>query len=305
MKRISIIIPNYNTKDILKDCLTSIYKTEKNKEFFEIIVIDNCSSDGSAEMVKKYFSKVKLIVNKSNLGFAKAVNQGWKLSDSEYCLFLNSDTITKSNNTYLAIVNYLDNKDNKKIGAVSGKLILRNGSIDPDTHRGFPDPWSSFTFFSGLEKIFPKSKIFAKYHMGWEDLNSIHEIEAGCGAFFAVRKKILEDINGWDEEYFFYGEDIDLCFRIRQAEWKIIYYPFIEVVHFKGASSGLRKETKDIAKIQKDNLLKVAGSSIDAWSRFYKKFYQGKYPNIITGLVLIGIRMKGLMRIIKYKYLRR
>ncbi|KKQ25267.1 MAG: WsbD [Candidatus Woesebacteria bacterium GW2011_GWA1_37_8] len=299
---ISIVIPSHNTKNILKDCITSIYKTESDKNKFEIVLVDNASSDGTVDMVKSDFPKVKVISNSNNLGFAKAVNQGWKKSDSELVLFLNSDTVFKSKNIIEGLVKYLSVNDN--VGALSGKLILRNGKHDPDTHRGFPDPWSSFAFFIGLEKVFPKSKIFARYHMGWQNLGTIHDIDAGCGAFLVVRKKILKELNGWDEDYFFYGEDIDLCYRIKSLGWKIMYYPNLEVMHYKGASSGLRKESGDVAKTQKETLIKVAGASVEAWQKFYEKFYKGKYPSFVTYIVLLGIRIKGFLRITKYKILR-
>lgn len=298
MAKISIVIPSFNTSALLKDTINSIYETE-NIQSFEIIVVDNDSHDDSVDMVKKYFPDVILISNKSNLGFAKAVNQGWKHSSSELVLFLNSDTLFKSPNTLEKIVEYL--RTNTDIGALSGKLILRSGKEDPDTHRGFPDPWSSLTFFLGLEKLFPKSKIFSRYHQGWKNRNKIHEIDAGCGAFLVVRKMILEELGGWDENYFFYGEDIDLCYRIKKKGWKIVYYPDLEVIHYKGASSGLRKESEDISKNSKEDTLKVASASIQAWERFYFKFYKGKYPVILTLLVLFGIKVKGALRIIKYK----
>lgn len=295
---LSVVIPSHNTKDLLRDCLESIFRLTDTAPL-EVVVVDNASSDGSREMVSKDFPLAGLIINGSNLGFAKAANQGWKASRGSLVLFLNSDTKVKGYDTFQKVIEYC--KENGSTGALSGKLVLRSGRLDPDAHRGFPTPWSSLSFFSGLEKLFPRSKLFGQYHQGWKDLDTIHEIDAGCGAFLVVRRTVLEAVNGWDESYFFYGEDIDLCFRIKEAGWEVVYYPFIDVLHYKGASSGLRKETKDIVTTKKDTLLKVAGASVKAWERFYKKFYQGKYPFYITRLVLTGIRLKGFLRIAKFK----
>lgn len=302
MKKIdlSIVIPSHNTKDLLKDCLASMYRTESDLSSVEVIVVDNASTDGSIEMVSRDFPEINLIRNRLNQGFAKAANQGWRRSKGNLIVFLNSDTFVKGKNTFEAVKKYF--RINKRVGAMSGRLVLRNGEVDLDTHRGFPTPWSSFTFFFGLEKLFPKSKIFARYHLGWYDLNTIHEIDSGCGAFLVVRRKILLDLNGWDENYFFYGEDIDLCYRIKRAGWKIVYFPKIEALHYKGASSGLRRETKDIARTKKDVLIKVAKASVEAWERFYKKFYQGKYSPLVTYLVLLGIRLKGFVRICRFRF---
>jgi len=302
-KIFSVVIPNRNTRELLESCLESIYATEDDKKSFEIIVVDNGSNDGSAEMVEKKFPQVKLIRNRSNLGFAKAVNQGWKASKGSLILFLNSDTLIRSKNTFKKLKKYLD--DHPKVGCLSAKLVLRNGEIDPDCHRGFPTPWSSLTYFFGLERFFPKSKIFGQYHRGWQNLKTIHEIEAGCGASMVVRRKILEDLGGWDESYYFYGEDLDLCFRMKEAGWKIVFYPQVDILHYKGAGSGLRKESRDVTKQDKKTLIKLAKASVDAWKKFYQKFYKDRYPWIVTSLVLFGISLKGYLRVLRFKLERR
>lgn len=302
-KIFSIVIPNRNTKELLEECLGSIYATEKDSSYLEIIVVDNGSNDGSVAMVRGKFPKIKLIENKKNLGFAKAVNIGWKASRGDLILFLNSDTKIRSKNTIKSLIEYI--QENSDVGCVSAKLVLRDGQLDPDTHRGFPTPWSSLTYFLGFEKLFPKSRVFAQYHRGWKDLSKIHEIDAGCGASLVVRRNILEDLGGWDETYYFYGEDLDLCYRVNAAGWKIIFYPQVDILHYKGAGSGLRRESKDVTKQDKKTLIKLAEASVDAWRLFYKKFYKDKYPLIITSAVLAGISLKGYLRVLKYKLERR
>ena len=220
---LSIVIPSFNTKKLLANCLKSIKPSYNNKYNVETVVVDNASSDGSVEMLKNKFSSNTLIFNKENLGFAKASNIGWNKARGKYILFLNSDTVLAKDDLF-NVLKYIYSNENQ-LGALSGKLILRNGKPDPDCHRGFPTPWSSVTFFLGLEKLFPKSRLFAQYHQGWKDVNQIHEIDAGCGAFLVVKKSLLKKLHGFDEDYFFYGEDIDLCYRIKQLHLKIIYFP--------------------------------------------------------------------------------
>jgi hypothetical protein len=153
------------------------------------------------------------------------------------------------------------------------------------------------TYFLGLEKLFPKSKLFGQYHQFYLDLNKPHEIDAGFGTFMFVRQKALEQVGRWDENYFFYGEDLDLFYRLKKAGWKIIFYPEILVTHHKGASSGLRRESKEVARPSRETRIKVAKASIKAMEIFYKKFYQDKYPSWLTWIVLLGIKVKGFFRI--------
>lgn len=296
---LSIIIINYKTKALLRQCLRSLFEQKKEvMQNWEIIVVDNHSSDGSVEMVSKKFPQVELIKNKKNLGYAKANNQAIKTSEGKYILFLNSDTIVP-NKTIPELLTYLEK--NPSIGVVTPKLKLRGGSLDPDCHRGFPTPWAAFCFFSGLEKMLKKRKFFGQYHQTWKNLNKIHEIDACCGAFLLTRKKILEEEGFFDESYFFYGEDLDLCYRIKQKGWKIVYYPRVIAIHYKGASSNLRKESRDVANLNRPVRIKVAKASAQAMEIFYDKFYKNKYPFFVTIFVKLGIKIKRNIRILSAK----
>mgnify|MGYP003681923978 CR=1 FL=1 len=167
MKKIdlSIVIVNFNTKDLLRDCLESIEKSIKTKLLsnWEIIIVDNASKDGSIEMLKSEFPKIKLVASFENLGFSRANNKGAKLALGRYILFLNPDTLVLSN-TLSKMVEFMD--ENEKAGAAGCRVELLNGDLDDASHRGFPTPWNSFTHFSGLEKLFPRSKLFAGYSLG-------------------------------------------------------------------------------------------------------------------------------------------
>ena len=303
MKKIdlSIIILSYNTKELLKKCLYSLQKTKRRHYQVEIIVVDNASDDGSPEMVEKEFPEIKLIKSKKNLGYAGGNNLGLKKAQGEYFLFLNSDTEIDEE-ALVKMMKFM--KENPKTGASSPKTKLFSGGLDPDCHRGFPTPWASITYFLGLEKLFPKSKLFGQYHKLYLNLDRAHEIDAGFGTFMFVRKKALDQVGEWDDQYFFYGEDLDLFYRIKEADWKIMFYPEPLATHHKGASSGLRKESKRVARPPRETRIRVAKASIKAMEIFYKKFYQDKYPAWLTWVVLLGIRVKGCYRIVLH-YLKR
>lgn len=284
---LSIVIVSYNTKEILKDCLESLKKVKDEVEF-ETIVSDNASIDGSVEMVKKNFPWVKLIENKDNLGFSKGNNAASNLCKGEYVLFLNSDTVVHKD-TLKKTYEYLER--NRDVGSVTCKIVLPNGKLDKDTRRSFPSPWVSFTHLvSPLDRIFPKSKTFAKYWYGYISENETHEVDVIQGAFHMTRKEILDKLGWFDEDYFLDGEDIDLCWRIKKIGYKIIYYPKVTITHVKKASK--KKPTRE-------NRRRFATSGVESMEIFYKKNMWNMYPLVINYLVISGIRLVRLMRNIK------
>ena len=287
---LSIIIVSYNTKEFLKKCLDSVYKTSKGFSF-EIIVSDNNSKDGSVEMVKKEFKDIILIENKENLGFSKANNLGVKKSSGRYVLFLNSDTVVYPN-TLKHIIDFMDKE--KQAGAVTCKLEMPNGKIDDASHRGFPTPWNSFTHFSGISKLLGKTKLFGGYNLGYMDLSRVHEIDALAGAFMFVRKEAGEDAGWWDEDYFFYGEDIDFCYVLKQKGWKVFYVPEVSILHYKGVTGGIKKHSKGFSTADKSTKNKATYERFRAMRLFYKKHYEQKYPWVVTRLVYLGISLKRL-----------
>jgi len=298
MNTLSVIIVSYNTKDLLYDCLRSISRSQKPANGLEVIVVDNDSKDGSVEMVKEEFPNTILIANHDNRGFAAANNQGVAQATGKYLLFLNSDTKI-SPQSLVKPLKYL--KTHQEVGAITIKLLLANGDIDKDNHRGYPTPWTAITKMLSLHNLFPNSRIFNNYYQSYKGYNKTHSIDVAAGSYIMLSKKLFDKIGGWDESYFFYGEDIDLCYRIRQTGKQIIYYPKVTTIHYKGASSGLRKESKKIARPPKSTRIKVAKSSTEAMKIFYKKFYRQRYPFFITYPVLFGITLLGWVRIIKHK----
>lgn len=297
---ISTIIVNFNTPDLLRQCLDSVLVARKSspKLTVETIVVNVTPEDGSGDFLAKEYNWVKQIITKSNDGFAANNNKALPYVKGEYILYLNSDT-TISPDSLSFIHSKL--KADQQMGAATCRIDLVSGNIDPDCHRGFPTPWAAFTHFSGLAKLFPKSKLFGQYHLTFMDIKKEHEIDALAGAFMMISKKVAERTGYFDEDYFFYGEDIDFCYRIKQAGYKIMFYPQVSIVHHKGASSGIRGESANISKATQEIKIKMAIASTKAMEIFYKKHWMEEYPKWLTKLVFVGINILRTVRVLKFK----
>lgn len=293
---LSIIILNFNAKKFLKNCLRSIFASKIEKCSFEVIVVDNASKDGSAEMLKKDFPEVRLLQNQNNLGFSAGNNRAIPKALGKHILFLNPDTIVFPD-TIQKTLKFIQGKP--KAGAVTCRVEMPNGKIDEGCHRGFPTPWNAFTHFFGLEKLFPTSPLFSGYRLGSKSLQTIHEIDSGTGAFLLVRKEAGTQVGWWDEDYFWYGEDIDLCFRLKKAGWKILFYPKAKIIHYKGVSSGIKRETQNISTATNKVRLCAAKASIQVMRIFYQKHYLNKYPRLVTFLVMKAIDLLEKIRVSK------
>jgi GT2 family glycosyltransferase len=231
--KLSIIIVNYNVKYFLEQCLHSVFKA-LNTLNAEVFVVDNNSVDGSCAMVQQKFPQVILIENKNNLGFSKANNQAIRISKGEYVLLLNPDTIVEES-TFEKVVQFMDS--NPDAGGLGVKMIDGKGVFLPESKRGLPTPMVAFYKIFGLSKLFPKSKTFSKYHLGYLSNNETHEIEILAGAFMLMRKQTLDKVGLLDEDYFMYGEDIDLSYRIIKGGYKNYYFPETTIIHYKGEST--------------------------------------------------------------------
>lgn len=238
---LSIIIVNYNTKDLLKECIDSIAKHTKGKKY-EIIVIDNASADGSPEEVGKLARRlklIKLIKNKKNIGFAAANNQGIKVARGKYFLLLNSDTLLKKN-VLAEMLSWMDN--HTKVGLATCALLNSDGSTQ-GTGGYFPTlirvfSWMILRLVPNIDKII---KPFHPVHhladrKGAEFFENEKELDWITGAFFLIRREVFEQIGYLDEDYFMYTEDTDYCFRAKKAGWKVYYLPQWGINHYGGAS---------------------------------------------------------------------
>ncbi len=236
---VSIIIVNYNVKYFLSQCLKSLESARKAMSI-EIFVVDNHSSDDSIEYLKPLFPYVHFIENKENTGFSRANNQAIKLAKGKYILLLNPDTIV-GENTLQNVCLYMD--EHSKTGGVGVKMINGKGLFLPESKRGFPSPWNSFCKMFGLSRLFPYSGIFAKYHVKYLDKEKIHQVEVLAGAFMMMRKETLDKIGLLDEDFFMYGEDVDLSYRVVKGGYNNIYLPE-KIIHYKGEST--KKDLKYI-----------------------------------------------------------
>jgi len=231
--KLSIIIVNYNVEHFLNQCLHSVRDACEGIEA-EIFVVDNNSVDGSVEMVRKQFPEVKLIANVDNVGFSRANNQALRVAKGEYQLLLNPDTVVE-HDTFQKIVDFMD--AHPDAGALGVKMVDGTGKFLPESKRGLPTPAVAFYKIFGLARLFPKSKRFGRYHLGFLDKDQTHEVEVLSGAFMLLRKEALEKAGLLDEDFFMYGEDIDLSYRITKAGYKNYYYPEARIIHYKGEST--------------------------------------------------------------------
>ncbi|HQK98411.1 MAG TPA: glycosyltransferase family 2 protein [Bacteroidia bacterium] len=231
--KLSVIIVNYNVKYFLQQCLQSVQKACKGLDT-EVFVVDNNSKDGSVEMVQELFPEVKLIANKDNTGFSKANNQAMRISKGEYVLLLNPDTVVEEE-TFRKVCSFMDAHEDA--GGLGVYMIDGKGNFLPESKRGLPTPAVAFYKIFGLSSLFPKSKVFGKYHLGYLDKNETHEIEVLSGAFMLMRKTALDKVGLLDEDYFMYGEDIDLSYRITKGGYKNYYFADTKIIHYKGEST--------------------------------------------------------------------
>jgi len=231
--KLSIVIVNYNVRYFLEQCLHSLQKARNGLET-EVFVIDNNSVDGSVRMVREKFPEVHLIENKENQGFSRANNQAIRLSQGEYILLLNPDTMVEDD-TLVKVVRFMDT--HADAGALGVKMLDGKGKFLPESKRGLPSPSVAFFKIFGFSALFPRSRLFGKYHLGYLDKEKTHCVDVLAGAFMLLRKKVLEKTGLLDEAFFMYGEDIDLSYRITQAGYRNYYYPGTRIIHYKGEST--------------------------------------------------------------------
>jgi len=233
LPQLSVIIVNYNVKYFLEQCLRSVVNASKNCDV-EIFVVDNNSIDDSVELVKTKFPEVKLIANKNNLGFSKANNQAIKLANGKYVLLLNPDTVV-AEDTFEKVIAFMD--EHPIAGGLGVKMLDGKGNFLPESKRGLPTPLVAFYKIFGLSKLFPKSKTFGKYHLGFLDKDKTHEVDVLSGAFMLLRKETFDKIGLLDEDFFMYGEDIDLSYRVIKGGYKNYYFSETNIIHYKGEST--------------------------------------------------------------------
>jgi GT2 family glycosyltransferase len=286
--KLSVVIVNYNVKYFLEQCLLSVQKAvhkaraEKGWET-EIWVVDNASVDGSVEMVKSKFPEVKVVANNDNVGFSKANNQAIRATEAEYVLLLNPDTLVEDD-TFWKTVDYMDSHAN--CGGLGVRMLDGGGHFLPESKRGLPTPWVAFYKIFGLSALFPKSKRFGKYHLKYLPENEINEVDVLSGAFMLLRKSTLDKVGFLDEDFFMYGEDIDLSFRIQKGGFKNVYFPETTIIHYKGESTRKRSA----------NYVFVFYKAMVIFAR--KHFSQGS-AGMFSLLIHLAIYLRAFMSLVK------
>lgn len=282
--KLTVIILNYNTKELLEDCLNSV-KKYSNEVPMQVIVSDNSSDDGSPDMVRKKFPWVELLEG-PNEGFSKGNNRAKPYVKGNMVLFLNPDTVVHEG-VFEKTVRYLE--EHPKVGAVTCKLVLADGSLDKDIRRKFPTPWISFK-----RLVLGKTR---EYY--YEDIpdTATHEVEAIQGAFFLSYKKLLDKVGWFDERYFFDGEDVDLCYQIYNSGYSLVYYPDVYITHLKGVTKGKVKKWRHKLTPQQRKKIRLAG--VHSMELFYRKNLWKKYPIWFNYFVLLGINLFKIVRYVR------
>jgi len=229
---VSVIIVSYNTCDILRHCLASVYEQARDAAF-EVVVIDNASSDGSAEMIQRQFQQVRLIANNVNRGFAAANNQGMAIARGRYVLLLNSDTLVLDQAIDNAVAFADEHGD---VGIMGCRVLNADRTLQPTCFM-YPSIVNMFFFAMSLNKMFPTSRLFGRERMTWWQRDDVRDVDVVTGCFMLVRRDAIDQVGLMDESFFMYGEETDWCYRFKEAGWRIMFAPCGEIVHLGGAST--------------------------------------------------------------------
>jgi O-antigen biosynthesis protein len=277
---VSVIIVNYKVPQSLRQALHSLSEAAGYGET-EVIVVDNASNDGSETLVKREFPEVKWLQLKHNIGFGKACNVGAKNAEGDYLLLLNPDTIV-THTTVSSAIAFM--RAHPEAGLLGPKLLNPDGTLQRGCRRGFPTPESAFYHFSGLSRLFPNSKRFGHYNLTYLDPDLSCQVDAVSGCFMFIRRKLFEELGGFDEQFFMYGEDLDLCRRVGEHGMQVWYNPEIRVVHLKGRSSAKRAIQSRIAFYE----------AMIIYSRKYEHLHGAFFPG---WLIFIGIALQAAVNI--------
>lgn len=278
---LSIVIVNYNVRYFLEQCLRSIVPSAIGI-VHEVIVVDNASIDGSREYLESRFQWVKFIWNQENKGYAVANNQGLAISKGQFVLFLNPDTILSEDTLSTCLDHF---RKNEKTGALGVRMIDGSGRFLRESKRSFITPMTAFYKLVGLAALFPKSPVFARYHLGHLDPHQKHQTDVLAGAFMMVRKSVLQKTGGFDEQFFMYGEDIDLSYRIRQAGFQNHYLPNPPIIHFKGEST-------------RRHSLKYVRMFYGAMAIFARKHYGSWRAGFFTACIHLAIWLRAFVTLL-------
>lgn len=272
---LSICIVTYNARDYLVECLRSIYENTHLK--FEIIVVDNGSNDGVAEMLGDDFPEITLIQNQGNLGYTRPMNQALRTASGSFLMQLNPDTLILPGSLD-CLVRYLEGHPD--VGICGPKVLNRDGTLQKPCRRGESRPWAVISYFSGLHALFPKSKFFGGYLMNYMGEDETHEVAGVSGSCMLIRRDVADQIGYLDERFFAYQEDADYCFRAKQAGWEVYYVPASKIIHYGGKGGSRIKPYRSIYEWHRSYWL------------FYRKNYASDYLFIFNWFYYLAILFK-------------
>ncbi len=276
MNDLSICIVSYQTRDLLRDCLRSIYGTVDSLSF-EIIIVDNHSEDGTPEMLRDEFPDVRLLVNDHNTGYTRPNNQALRESKGYYVILLNPDTLVKSN-AIVELFSFLET--HPEVGIVGPKVLNRDGTLQKQCRRSEARPWDAICYFSGLSRFFPHDKRFAGYLMTYLDEDQTHEAEAVSGSCMMIRREVIDQIGYLDELFFAYQEDTDYCRRARLAGWKVFYNPSAQIIHYGGEGGSKVQPFRSIIEWHRSYYL------------YYRKHFARDYWFVFNAIYYLGMLIK-------------
>ena len=286
LMKLSVVIASYNTVTLLERTVTYLrqrLQENSRKGTYEVIVVDNSSTDGTVAWLKKQKDVIG-IYNKENVGFGRANNQGIRRATGDYLLLLNSDVLLEDPVDFRALIAFLE--EERERGALTIKLYLDEVTVDASCHRGFPTPFNALCYFTGVERLLlrtPFAAYVGGYHLTHLPLTTVHEIDCPSAAFFLIKKAAMDSVEGFDPDYFFYAEDIDLCYRIKQNGWSIWFYPQFKGLHLK-SQSGKRNPDRALSRHSRYWFFKSMGM-------FYDKHYLLRYPRWVSGLVHLTVTL--------------
>lgn len=293
MKKVSVIISNRNTGNLLQAGLRNLEEIRKHDyEDLEVIVVDRGSTDDSVAIIKSQYPDV-ILIESEDRGLSVSSNTGAKKATGDYLLFLGPDAYPR-NRTIGGMVGYME--QHPEIGLATPKLYLEKGALDPDAHRSFPTPWNSFTRLTGLYLLFPNSKAFNSYFMSFQNMDVPHEIDACVFGFMLVRRDVFEKVGGFDADYYVHGEDLDLCYKIKQGGHKIMYLPQWESGHLKVRLPSVKNESGK-RKVSLSTKIEYAQSSTAAMRTFLNKNYRQKYSAPLLMFMNLGTYLLEAQRI--------
>jgi GT2 family glycosyltransferase len=274
---LEIIIVNYNSQFWLKKTLSTLkqFYLDKTKSKVKVTVVDNNSSDDSLKIVSREFRWAEVEKLKENLGFAVANNVVLRKTVAKYVMLLNSDVEFTQKSNLDILLRFMEKNDD--VGVITPRIEFISGEIDPSCHRGEPTLWAAFSYLSGLEKVFPESKVFAQYHQTYKNLRTTHTIDACSGAAMIVKNQAMERVGILDERFFMYAEDLDWCRRFREAGYLVVYNPEVTVIHHKN-KSGIKSSSQKIASKTKKHFY-------DTMLQYYDKHYLDTYPTFVRKII--------------------